>query len=247
MAGVAVLTGVLWPALAVLAVPGVASVALLLWLRRRIGDPLREEIRAAGPQPRTSLLRAGRELPRPFWLFAASAGLATAGLVTFGVISSHLVTAGLIPTAAVPVLYAAAMAAEAVVALVVGWGHDRWGGKVLVVLPVLVAAVPAPAFSSVWTVAVAGVLIWSFATGLQDFTVKALVARLVPAGRRATAFGMFATVQGAAAVAGSALAGALSTRSVPALVAVVVLLQLAALALLLRTLRTPAARATSPV
>ena len=135
-------------------------------------------------------------------------------------------------------LYAAAMAAEALAALVVGWGHDRWGGRVLLVLPVLVAAVPALAFSSAWVVAVAGVLVWGFATGLQDSTVKALVAQLVPAGRRATGYGMFAAVQGVAAVAGGTLAGALSVRSVPALVAVVAVLQLAALGLLLRTLRT---------
>jgi hypothetical protein len=238
VAGVAALTGALEPALAVLAVPGAVSIGLLLWLRRRTGDPLREEIRAAGAQPRTSMLRAGGELPRAFWLFAASAGLTTAGLVTFGVISYHLVTADLLATAAVPVLYAGAMAAEAIAALAVGWGHDRWGGTVLVVLPVLVTAVPALAFSSVWAVAVAGVLIWGFATGLQDSTVKALVARLVPAGRRATGYGMFAAVQGVAAVAGGAVAGALSARSVPALVGVVAVLQLAALVLLVRTLRT---------
>src|SRR4051794_14677623 len=93
VAGIAAATGLLWPALAVLAVPGAASIALLVWLRRRTGDPLREQARAAGPQPRTSLLRASRNLPRSFWLFAASTALTTAGLVTFGVISYHLVTA----------------------------------------------------------------------------------------------------------------------------------------------------------
>ncbi|SFL86323.1 MFS transporter [Geodermatophilus ruber] len=231
-------TGALWPAMAALAVPGAASIALLLWLRRRTGDPLREQARAAGPQPRTSLLRAGRDLPRAFWLFAASTALTTAGLVTFGVIGYHLVKADLAPTAAVPVVYAAAMAAAAIAALIVGWVHDRWGGRTMVVLPLLVAAVPALAFAGTWPVALVGVLIWGAATGLQDSTVKALVAQLVPAGRRATAYGMFAAVQGVAAVAGGALAGGLSARSVPALVAIVAALQLAALVLLLRTLRT---------
>jgi MFS family permease len=131
------------------------------------------------------------------------------------------------------------MAAAAVAALVVGWSHDRWGGRVLVVLPLMVAVVPALAFADSWTVAVLGVLLWGAATGLQDSTVKALVADLVPAGRRATGYGMFAAVQGVAAVAGGALAGALSERSVPALVAIVAVLQLAALVLLLRTLRIP--------
>src|SRR3954447_25751601 len=214
VAGVAALAGVLWPAFLALAAPGAASIGLLMWLRRRTGDPLREQARAAGPQPRTSLLHASRDLPRAFWLFAASAALTTAGLVTFGVISYQLINHHVVAVAAVPVLYAAAMAAAAVAALIVGWGHDRWGGRVLIVLPVMVAGVPALAFADTWPVAVLGVLLWGAATGLQDSTVKALVAHLVPAGRRATGYGMFAAVQGVAAVAGGALAGALSARSV---------------------------------
>jgi MFS family permease len=231
-------TGALWPAFVALAVPGAASIGLLVWLRRRTGDSLREQARAAGPQPRTSLLRASRELPRAFWLFAASIALTTAGLVTFGVISYQLVNHQVVAVAAVPVVYAAAMAAAAVAALIVGWVHDRWGGRTMIVLPVMVAVVPALAFAGSWTVALVGVLIWGAATGLQDSTVKALVAQLVPAVRRATGYGMFAAVQGVAAVVGGVLAGWLSARSVPALVAIVAVLQLAALVLLLRTLRT---------
>jgi MFS family permease len=238
VAALVAVTGVLWPALALLAVPGLASIALLLWLRRRTGDPLRDEARAAGAQPTVSLLRAGRDLPREFWVFAGSAALTTAGLVTFGVISYHLVTADLVATAVVPVVYAAAMAAAAFAALAVGWAHDRWHGRELVVLPLMVAVVPALTFTDTWPVAVLGVLVWGGATGLQDSTVKALVARLVPSGRRATGYGMFAAVQGVAAVGGGVLAGFLVDRSVPALVAVVAAMQVAALVLLVATLRS---------
>jgi hypothetical protein len=238
VAAVAALTGALWPAFAVLAVPGAASIALLVWLRRRTGDPLREEARQAGaPIAPTSLLHAARELPRAFWMFSGSAGLATAGLVTFGVISYHLVTADLASTAVVPLVYAAAMAAEAVAALATGWLHDRWGGRVLLVLPVMVAAVPALVFADAWSAVLVGVLLWGAATGLQDSTVKALVAELVPSGRRATGYGMFAAVQGVAAVAGGGLAGALYAHSLPALIAIVAVLQVAALVLLVATLR----------
>jgi Major Facilitator Superfamily len=243
VAAVAALTGALWPALAVLAVPGAATIALLVWLRRRTGDPERTPVAETAPRP--SVLGAARELPRAFWFFAASAGLATAGLVTFGVISFHLVRAHLVATAAVPLVYAAAMAAEAVAALASGWVHDRWGARGLVVLPFLVAAVPALAFSNSWGLAVVGVLVWGAATGLQDSTVKALVAQLVPAGRRATGYGMFAAVQGVAALAGGVLAGWLSSRSVPALVLVVGVLQAAALVLLVRTLRSRRSTAAS--
>jgi hypothetical protein len=239
VAAVVGLTGLLWPAFVVLAVPGAAAIGLLLWLHRRTGDPLREEARVTeGTGSRPSLRQAAGELPRAFWLFAASAGLATAGLVTFGVISYHLVTEGLVSTAAVPLVYAAAMAAEAVAALVTGWAHDRFGGRGLLVLPFLVAAVPALAFAGSLGLVLVGVLVWGAATGLQDSTVKALVAQLVPARRRATGYGFFAAVQGVAALAGGALAGGLSARSVPALVVVVAVGQLAALVLLVRTLRS---------
>jgi MFS family permease len=236
VAAVVALTGAIWPAMALLALPGAAAIAVLVWVRRRVGDPLGDEIRTGPPRTRESLPQTGRGLPRRFWLFACAAGLTTAGLVTFGVISYHLVRDHVVGTAAVPVVYAAAMAAAAVAALATGWVHDRSKGRVLLALPVMVAFVPALAFSDAWPVAVAGVLVWGAAGGVQDSTVKAVVAELVPAGRRATGYGLFAAVQGAAAVAGGALAGELSSRSVPALVAVVAVLQLLAVGLLARIL-----------
>jgi hypothetical protein len=236
VAAVVAATGLLWPALAVLALPGAAALLLLARLRRVVGEPSPAGDGATAPAP-AGLRAAARALPRAFWWFSAAAGLATAGLVTFGVISYSLVRSGAVTPAAVPLVYAAAMAAEAVAALATGWVHDRWGGRGLLLLPLLVAAVPVLAFSARWPVALAGVLLWGAATGVQDSTVKALVAQLVPVARRATGYGLFAAVQGVAAVGGGALAGGLSTRSVPALVGVVAALQLAALVLLVRTLR----------
>jgi predicted MFS family arabinose efflux permease len=129
------------------------------------------------------------------------------------------------------------MAAGAVAALATGWLYERWAGRILLVLPFLVAAVPLLAFSDRVVPAVLGVLVWGAAVGVQDSTVKALVASLVPPARRATAYGAFAAVQGGAAVAGGGVAGWLYARSVPALVVVVAGTQLVALALLLVTLR----------
>jgi MFS family permease len=106
-----------------------------------------------------------------------------------------------------------------------------------------VVAVPLLAFSDAVVPAVLGVLVWGAAVGLQDSTVKALVADLVPAGRRAGAYGSFAAVQGAAAVVGGAAAGWLYERSLPALVVVVALTQLLALGLLVATLRRTRAAA----
>jgi MFS family permease len=235
VAGVAAVTASLWPGLAILAVPGVASLVILVWLRRRVGEPVPPRT-DDGSQPSPPVAR----LPRSFWLFAASSAAATAGLVTFGVISFHLAREQLVGDALVPVVYAGAMAIEAVAALAVGFLYDRVGPRVLYVLPLLVAAVPAFAFAPTLGLALVGVALWAAANGLQDSTVKALVADLVAPDRRATAYGMFAAVQGGAALVGGVLAGGLYERSLPLLVGVVAGTQMVALALYVATLRRPA-------
>jgi MFS family permease len=178
--------------------------------------------------------RAG--LPAAFWWLASGAGFCTAGLVTYGLIGFHLVQRAIVPAADVPLLYAAAMAAGAVAALVTGGAYDRFGGRILLVLPFLVAAVPALAFGASLTVVLPGVVLWGAAFGIQDSTVKALVADLVPRGRRATAYGWFAAIQGGGALLGGVAAGALYQQSVTALVFGIIAMQAVALAILLVTL-----------
>ena len=162
--------------------------------------------------------------------------------MTFGIIGYHLTVEGIVPVAAVPLLYAAAMAVEAVAALFVGWVYDRTGTRICWSCPVLVALVPALALASSLALVVVGVLAWGFAQGVQDSTVKAVVADLVDAPRRATAYGVFAGIQGALAVLGGVGAGWLYERSLVALVVAVALTQLVALVLQVATFRRSARR-----
>jgi MFS family permease len=190
------------------------------------------------PEARESLLaRLHGGLPRVFWLFAAAAAAVSAGLVTFAVISYHLTQDQVLPVAVVPVIYAAAMGASALAALGSGWLFDHNKGGALLGLPFLVSAVPVLAFATSPLIAIVGALLWGAAGGVLDSTVKALVADLVPASRRATAYGVFAAVQGAAAIGGGVMAGALYERSLPILIAAVIITQIIALVLLIATLR----------
>lgn len=233
--------GRLWPGLAVLAVPGLLAMVVLVVVRRRAV--------AVHPRPRAGAAAVGEpaeeartRLPRLFWWFAVACAVCTGGLMTFGLIGFHLARAGVVPTAGVPLLYAAAMAAAAVAALATGALYDRVGPRVLLVLPVLVAVVPALAFSTSLAVAAGGVLVWGTATGVQDSTVKAFVADLVSRQRRATAYGIFAAVQGAGALIGGATAGTLYEASLTWLLVVVAATQAAAMLILLTVLarrRTP--------
>jgi MFS family permease len=242
-------TGVMWPALAALAVPGAAAMGLLVWMRRRVPNPQAVERDAVptveSPQRPGATARSwlGVDLPRRFFWFAGSAAAATAGLVTFGLISYHASRTGLIAIAAVPILYAGAMAAAAVAALATGHLYDRWGARVLYALPVLAAAVPALTLSHSSAGIIAGTVPWGAAVGVQDSTVKALVADLVPSNRRATAYGVFAAGQGVAALAGGGLAGALYSHSLPLLVTVLGACQVLAAVLLAAALARPSAAA----
>ncbi|MEU6284487.1 MFS transporter [Streptomyces sp. NPDC047028] len=232
VAGVLALTGGDYgPALGVLAAPGVAVLGLLFWLRARVPDPEAYEravtAAAGGPAP-----APGGRLPAAFWTYAAFTATTTAGFATFGVLSYHLVTRHLLTTAWVPVLYAGAMAVDAVAALATGWWYDRIGPRVLVVLPVLAAAVPALAFTDTVAWAVGGSLVWGAAMGVQESTLRATVADLVPPPRRATAYGVFAGVVGGAGLVGGALTGALYDYSIPVLITVVAAIQALALVLL---------------
>ncbi len=233
VAAVVALTGALWTGLAVLALPGMVAVVVLLATRAHAPAPPA----AAGPGRSWWAQVAGADLPRAFFWFAAAAGLMTGALVTFGLIGYHLVVAGLASPAVVPVVYSAGMLAEAVAALAVGWLYDRIGPRVLFVVPVLVALVPGLALGGALWVVLLGVLVWGLAFGLQDSTIKALVADLVVAQRRATAYGVFAAIQAAAALTGGILAGWLYARWLPALVITVAISQVVAAALLAKALR----------
>jgi MFS-type transporter involved in bile tolerance (Atg22 family) len=118
--------------------------------------------------------------------------------------------------------------------VITGFVYDRTGPWILLVLPIMVAAVPVLAFGTGLATVVAGILLWGAATGVQDSTVKALVADLVPRHRRATAYGLFAAVQGAGALAGGFAAGALYQQSRTALIIAVAASQAIALVVLIR-------------
>lgn len=255
VAAIAAATGALWPAFLALAVPAAVAMVLLFWLRARVPDT--SAYRPADPAPErrgapseasaepvktplaarlSGLAAVPSRVRTTFLLFATFAALTTFGLLSFGVMSYHLVAADLAPIAAVPLVYAAGMAAAAAGAIATGWTYDRVGPVVLLSVPLLTAFVPGFTLGGTIIVVVVGVVVWGLATGVQDSTVKALVADLVPAEQRGSAYGWFAVFQGLGALAGASVAGSLYGR-VPELIVLVAVLQIAASVLLIVVLR----------
>jgi MFS family permease len=236
------LSGSYGPGFLLLAVPGMAAMLLLLWLRKRVPDPSRYESPlphdqpvwdsgSAAPGPATTAPPTASRMTRQFWMYAAFSSLTMFGYATFGLLSFHLVATGLLQPALVPVLYAVAMAVDAVAALASGWLYDRIGLKVLLALPLLAGAVPWLGFSNNTTLAVAGVLLWGAAMGVQESTMRAAVAELAPTGRRGSAYGIFTACYGIAWLAGSVLIGLLYEQSIFALAIILTIIQAAALAI----------------
>lgn len=223
------------PALGVLALPGVAALALLVWLSVRVPDPARYETDVTVTlQPQRSAFtgdggRRRTALPTAFWIYLGFTATTMSGFATFGVVSFHMVQRGIMAPAAVPLIYAAAMAADAAAALASGWAYDRIGAKTLAALPVLSLAVALLVFTNHVAPVIAGALLWGAAVGIQESTLRAVVADLVPPARRATAYGVFAAGLGAATAAGGALTGWLYDTSIPALIVTVAGIQITAL------------------
>jgi len=237
VAGLAAVTGHLWAGFAILAIPGLATIILLALLRQ--GTNLDQPTPVGTARLRGTVEEHAREsagpLPRSFWAFSFSCACSTLGLMTFGVMSVHLVRADLVTAPWVPVVYAGAMAVQAVAALASGFAYDSIGPRVLYALPLLVAAVPALVFADGLQTVLIGITVWALATAVQDSTVKALVADLVPGERLATSYGVFATAQGLGALGGGALAGGLYEHHLGLLIEIIGTLQAAALVTLMIT------------
>jgi predicted MFS family arabinose efflux permease len=180
-------------------------------------------------QARPARQLSGKGFSKSYWLYMAAGALIAAGFADFSLIAFHFQKTGTVPQDLVPVFYAIAMATGAISGLIFGKLLDKFG------LPILLLAFGIPAFFSPLVfldgirLELAGMILWGLGMGAQDSCLKAVLANIVPAEKRSTAFGIFDTGFGVAWFAGSAIMGVLYDKSIPALVAFSVVVQLLAL------------------
>jgi MFS family permease len=164
-----------------------------------------------------------------FRRYAIGGALIGAGYVDFALIAFRFQRDHVVSIAAISVWFAVAMVVAAVVSPLLGRLYDRYGNAVIGVTIAIGAAAAPLAFLGTGAVAAAGASIWGLGTAVQDTLLLALVATVITKGRGATTFGLYDLIFGFAWFAGSAIAGALLDRSVPALAIFSVALQLAAI------------------
>lgn len=209
------------PAFAALAVPALVTLALLGVARLLYPRP--EEMEARRPEAR------GTGLPRVFWIYLAGAALVGAGFVDFPLVAFHFQRSASVPGSWVPVFYAIAMGVSGAGSLLFGKLFDRHGIAVLIPLTIVSAAFAPLVFLGGFGMALAGAALWGLGMGVHESIIPAAVALMVPAARRASAFGLFTALYGVAWFAGSAVIGALYDVSVTAVVVLSIALEAAAI------------------
>ena len=177
-------------------------------------------------------------LPRVFWAYSIGCAVVLIGVATFGVVSYHIVSTGLASDALVPALYAVAMVVDGIFAALTGVLYDRLGTKVLLCLPVVCALIPLFAYANDLAWITVGVVLWGASLGIQESTMRAAVADIVPTSQRATAYGIFSVFVGAGALLGGVIAGGVYTVSPQLLAGLVIAIEAVAFVLLVRSTTT---------
>lgn len=170
-----------------------------------------------------------RGFTAPYWIYMTAGALFAAGLTSFELISFHLSASGSVAPALIPTLLALATAGGIVASLVFGKLYDRLGIVIVAGAACLSAFFSPLVFLGGLRVALAGMVLWGVGYATQDTLIKALIASVLPEGRRNSAFGIFYLGYGGGWLAGSIIMGLLYEHSRSGLIAFAVLTQIASI------------------
>jgi MFS family permease len=208
-------------AFAVLLVPAVINLSIVALARRL--HPRPQDLEAAPP------LVLGTRLPQLYWVYLAGAALVAAGFADYPLVAYHFGRTGSVPSEWIAIFYSIAMAVSGSGSLLFGRLFDRFGFSVLIALTLISAAFAPLVFLGNFSVALVGAAIWGLGIGVHESIIPAAVAPMVPAQRRASAFGLFTAGYGFFWFLGSAAIGLLYDASLAATITFCVATQLAAI------------------
>jgi MFS family permease len=129
--------------------------------------------------------------------------------------------------------------------LLFGRLFDRFGITVLIPLTIISALFAPLVFFGNTPMALVGMALWGLGMGVHESIIPAAVGLMVPANRRASAYGLFTAGYGVFWFLGSVVIGLLYNVSLPALVAFSLVAELAALPLFFVVHRKFPARAAA--
>lgn len=205
---------------ALLLVSALLALASLTVARFFFPDPTHLEA-----APTTNL----KKFSTAYWLYMAGGACVASGLVSYELISYHFAKKEIVTGEWIPLFFAVAMAVDAISSLIFGKLYDRIGMPIVIVAFALSSLFAPLVFLGDFTLAFLGIIIWGIGFGAQDTLLKALIAGVMPEGKRNLAFGLFYTGYGVGWLIGSVITGILYMQSLSLLVLFSVVLQLSSL------------------
>jgi MFS family permease len=167
---------------AVLLGSAVLAIAALVAGRRAFPVPERLE-QAKTTRP--------KKFGRAYWLYMTAGGCFAAGLLSFELMTFHLARSHLVATSWIPALLALSTGLGVLASLALGKLFDRFGTLVVGVAVVVSAPFAPLAFSNDRVLLIVAMLPWGVGYATQDTLFKAIVAGLLPEGKRNLAFALF--------------------------------------------------------
>jgi len=178
------------------------------------------------------------KLSKVFWIYTVFTFITTLGFTNFALIGYHFKAKHVLSDAQIPLFYALAMGVDAVAALIIGKAYDIFKARrdnekagliTLIAIPVLSLFIPAFVFSTKFSFALAGAIIWGIVMGAHETVMKSAIADLTPLKKRGTGYGIFNTAYGLAIFIGSALCGLLYEHSIFAVIVISIAVELLAI------------------
>ena len=154
--------------------------------------------------------------------------------MSFELISYHLSSTGVVSQHWIPLFLAFSTGIGVVASLILGRLYDRRGLPIVLVAIFLSALFSPFVFLGSFFVALLGMVLWGIGYATQDTLLKAIIAGVLPEGKRNLAFGLFYLGYGAGWLVGSVIAGLLYDRSRLLLAVFSVAVQLASIPVFLR-------------
>jgi len=168
-------------------------------------------------------------LPRVFWIYLSGAVLVAVGFADFPFMAYHFEKMSIVSAEMIPIFYAIAMGVSGVGSLLFGRLFDRFGLGILVPLTIISAGFAPLVFLGGFWPALIGIALWGLGIGVHESIIPAAVALMVPAQKRASAYGLFTAGYGVFWFIGSALIGALYGVSLPLAIVFSLIAELAAI------------------
>ena len=176
-----------------------------------------------------------------YWLYTVAGAFFGAGLMSFELISYHLSASGAVSPQWIPLFLAISTGIGVVASLVLGRLYDRIGIWIDVAAVCVTVLFPPLVFLGGFWLALAGLILWGIGYATQDTLLKALIASVLPEGRRNLAFGLFYLGYGGGWLVGSVATGLLYERSRIALIVFAVAVLLASIPFFVLATRRPTA------